>query len=130
MIEFQTVIAGMIVALFAALLGSVALLYSRIRAIELKVTELSVQVSPLWARMQSRIAAELHHPHPRYSEMDSLLEQLEALTITDEGRTRLKILLEIRSKDMHTDITPAQRSSAALMLGIMDKVLEESAAKS
>jgi hypothetical protein len=28
---------------------------------------------------------------------------------------------------MHPDITPQQRSSAALMLGVMDKVLEETA---
>jgi hypothetical protein len=59
--------------------------------------------------------------------MDTLLEQLEALTISEVGRAQLKVLLAERSQDMHKDITDQQRSSAALMLGVMDKVLEETA---
>jgi hypothetical protein len=129
MTEFQQIIAGMVVALFVALLASVSLIYSRIRSMEIKMAELSTQVSPLWAQVQSRIAKELHHPHIRYKEMDLLLEKLEAkpLELSSDERARLKELLKHRSKDMHPDITMQQRSSAALMLGVMDKVLEETA---
>ena len=90
---------------------------------------LSTQVSPLWARVQSQIASELHHPHPRYAEMDKLLEKLEAKPdeLDDVERARLKTLLLERSIDMHEDITDSQRSSAKLMIGVMDKVLIEKA---
>lgn len=99
--------------------------------IEADMVQLKTQMSPLWAQVQSRIAAELHHPHPRYAEMDKLLERLETvpLQMSPAERDRLKELLRLRSLDMHPDITPGQRSSAVLMLGVMDKVLEESALK-
>jgi hypothetical protein len=129
MTVFEQIIAGMVVALFVAFLGAIGLVYSRMRTMELKMVELGTQVSPLWAQVQARIAKELHHPHLRYKEMDKLLEKLEAkpLTLADGERTRLKELLSIRAVDTHPDITPQQRSSAALMLGVMDKVLEETA---
>ena len=97
--------------------------------VETALTTLGTQMSPLWAQVQARIASELHHPHPRYKEMDGLLEKLETkpTTISMEERTELKGLLGQRAVDMHPDITPQQRSSAALMLGVMDKVLEETA---
>jgi len=94
-------------------------------AINSRLDILSTQVSPLWARVQSEIAGELHHPHPRYAEMDTLLEKLEALLITEDERVRLKELLVQRSLDMHEDITDSQRASAKLMIGVMDKVLKE-----
>lgn len=100
--------------------------HRRIRQLELEKVRMDTQLSPLWANVQSRIADELHHPNPRYAEMDTLLEQLEALTITVDGRTRLKKLLEERSKDMHQDITEGQRTSASLMILVMDKVVVES----
>jgi hypothetical protein len=88
---------------------------------------LGTQMSPLWAQVQTRIASELHHPHPRYHEMDVLLEKLESkpTLITNNERSRLRELLSQRAVDTHPDITPQQKSSAALMLGVMDKVLEE-----
>jgi hypothetical protein len=90
---------------------------------------LGTQMSPLWAQVQARIASELHHPHERYKEMDTLLEKLESKpsVLTVPERNRLKELLSQRTQDFHEDITPQQRSSAALMLGVMDKVLEETA---
>jgi hypothetical protein len=123
------IIIGVTVAMFAALLAAIAALYGRLRDLEDKMAIVTTQVSPLWKQVESRIAAELHHPHPRYAEMDQLLEQLEArpLQLSDASRLRLKELLSLRAVDTHPDITPQQRSSAALMLGVMDKVLEETA---
>ena len=88
---------------------------------------LQTQVSPLWARVQAQISADLHHPHPRYLEMDTLLERLEALTITAGERDRLKTLLVERSQDMHEDITDDQRKKAHLMIQVMDLVVTETA---
>ena len=120
---------GLVVASFGALITAVVSLLKRIRAMELQLNTVSTQMSPLWAQVQARIAAELHHPHPRYKEMDKLLERLETKpsTITNGERVRLKELLSLRAVDTHPDITPQQRSSAALMLGVMDKVQEETA---
>jgi hypothetical protein len=89
------------------------------------IAKLETQMSPLWSRVQARISSDLHHPHPRYFEMDRLLEKLEALTITMEERQRLKVLLLERSTDTHVDITDAQRKSAKAMIPIMDMVLLE-----
>ncbi len=85
------------------------------------------ELRPFWKRAQLEIGAILHHPHPRYAETDGLLEQLELLTITSEGRTRLEHLLQARAVDMHEDITEDQRRSAEIMLLVMKQVLAESA---
>ena len=87
-----------------------------------EIAVLKTQISPLWARVQRQIAEDLHHPHVRYKEMDTLLEELEALTLSEGDRARLKVLLVERSTDMHPDITPAQREKALLMLHVMDIV--------
>lgn len=87
----------------------------------------NTQMSPLWARVQAQIAADLHHPNPRYAEMDGLLETLDALSITPDERSRLKVLLLERSKDMHEDISEEQRKKAAFMVTVMDMVLAEKA---
>lgn len=92
-----------------------------------EITTLKTQMSPLWARVQKQISENLHQPHPRYFEMDRLLEKLDALVITDKERIRLKILLEERSKDFHEDISEQQRKEAAVMIKIMDLVLIEEA---
>jgi hypothetical protein len=94
--------------------------------IDKKVGILDTKVSPLWSQVQLRLSNDLHQPHPRYAEMDTLLERLDSLVITPPERDRLKELLKERAADHHPDITDGQRSSALLMLGVMDKVLEES----
>jgi hypothetical protein len=81
----------------------------------------------LWARVQAQIAQDLHHPNPRYTEMDGLLEKLDNLTITLDERDRLKVLLAERSKDMHEDIGQQQREKASFMITVMDMVLAEKA---
>src|ERR1700719_3058349 len=99
---------GLVVASFGALITAVVSLLKSIRAMELQLNTVSTQMSPLWAQVQARIAAELHHPHPRYKEMDKLLERLETKpsTITNGERVRLKELLSLRAVDTHPDITP------------------------
>lgn len=91
----------------------------------IQIAELKLQMSPLWARIQAQISADLHHPHSRYAEMDGLLEKLDSLTILPEERTRLKVLLIERSEDMHKDITESQRQSAKMMIPLMDLVMIE-----
>lgn len=102
-------------------------MYARVLDLQLEVRQLTTQISPLWARVQAQIAADLHQPHPRYAEMDKLLEKLEGLVITIDERSRLKVLLIARSQDMHVDITQDQREKAALMIMVMDAVLKERA---
>jgi hypothetical protein len=87
----------------------------------------NAQMSPLWARVQAQIVADLHHPDPRYHEMDALLEKLEAGKLADSDRDRLEVLLLERSIDLHRDITPEQRAAAAYMITVMRKVLVERA---
>jgi hypothetical protein len=120
---------GIIVAAFSIGLGSVIAYNVRqsaeMQKMRIEIATLSTQVSPLWAQIQSRIAADLHHPHPRYFEMDKLLEKLEALTITQDERVRLDTLLMERSVDMHDDITDIQRKEARLMSQVMHIVLLE-----
>jgi hypothetical protein len=117
---------SLIAASFTILLGAILAYCVRINTRQseqaVQIAELKVQISPLWARIQTQISADLHHPHPRYVEMDSLLEKLDALTILPEERERLKVLLVERSNDFHTDITESQRQSAKMMIPLMDLV--------
>jgi hypothetical protein len=121
--------SGLLVAAFGILLtGALSFfvyLNTQIQNLRTEVAKLSVQVSPLWSRVQAQIASDLHHPHPRYLEMDGLLEKLEALTITTDERVRLKELLVERSVDEHADISEVQRKQARIMVDVMDVVLAE-----
>lgn len=120
---------GLIVSAFGVILISVIAYNVRqaghLQDMREEIAVLKTQVSPLWAQIQSRIAADLHHPHPRYLEMDTLLEKLETLTITEVERKRLAILLLERSTDTHADITDMQRKEAKLMKQIMEIVVLE-----
>jgi len=117
------------VAVVAAFTGGMFLYFRTLNAqlveMRINISELKTQVSPLWAKVQAQISADLHHPNPRYFEMDKLLEKLEALTISHEERERLKELLLERSLDMHEDITDEQRQKAQLMIQVMALVLME-----
>jgi hypothetical protein len=128
-----SLINALIVAAFAAMLGaglkSISAVHSRLQAIEITLSKLDTQVSPMWARVQAQISSDLHHPHERYIEMDGLLEVLDTATITSEERARLKIMLQERSVDMHSDITDAERAKAKAMPEIMDMVLIERASR-
>ena len=116
-------------AVVAAFTGGMFLYFRTLNAqlveMRINISELKTQVSPLWAKVQAQISADLHHPNPRYFEMDKLLEKLEALTISHEERERLKELLLERSLDMHEDITDEQRQKAQLMIQVMALVLME-----
>jgi len=127
--EVTPLLSGLIISTFVATVGAFAIFFrslnTQLTDLRLEVRELRTQVSPLWARIQAQIASDLHHPHPRYFEMDKLLEKLEALTILPEERDRLKILLLERSTDSHQDISKEQREKAAFMIQVMDLVVEE-----
>lgn len=101
-----------------------------VNKLKVATAKLDTQMSPLWATVQARISEDLHHPHPRYFEMDRLLEALENMTISVSGRSRLKVLLHERSVDMHPDITEAQRRSAKAMIPVMDLVVIEAESES
>src|ERR1700691_4149119 len=120
---------GLTIAAFsvilAAILAFIVRLNGRIDALTVSTAKLETQISPFWASVQLQISKDLHHPNPRYHEMDDLLEKLEALTISPEERERLKALLVERSSDTHEDISEAQRKKASLMIPLMDMVTEE-----
>jgi hypothetical protein len=111
--------------ILAALLMYVHNLNNDVVTLKQQVIKLETQVSPMWAKVQAVISADLHHPDQRYHEMDGLLEKLEALTITVGERERLEVLLIERSQDMHPDISQEQRENAGLMIQVMKKVLKE-----
>ena len=120
---------GPAAAIAAVILSAILAYFVRVNA-QLKkqseeITELKTKVSPLWAQIQSRIASDLHQPHPRYMEMDQLLEKLEALTITKDERARLGVLLQLRSQDMSGDVSEIQRHEANLMMQVMHIVVLE-----
>jgi hypothetical protein len=120
---------GLTIAAFsvilAAILAFIVRLNGRIDALAVSTAKLETQISPFWASVQLQISKDLHHPNPRYHEMDDLLEKLEALTISPEERERLKALLVERSSDTHEDISEDQRKKASLMIPLMDMVTEE-----
>jgi hypothetical protein len=128
----SSLVQALIVAAFSAALGVIISyiksLNAQFKALQLQVAKMDVQISPLWARVQAQIAADLHHPHPRYAEMDTLLESLDALTITPVQRDRLKVLLAARAVDMHADISEDQRKKASIMIAVMDLVVDEAKA--
>jgi hypothetical protein len=121
----SALVIGLIIAAFSILLGILVTGLYKLLSMAQDIAILKTQVSPLWAQIQTRIAVDLHHPHPRYIEMDGLLEKLENLTITLEERKRLEILLQERSIDMHEDISELQRKEAKLMNQVMHIVLIE-----
>jgi hypothetical protein len=95
--------------------------------VDTQMAVLLTQVSPLWAAVQSKIAKDLTHPHKQFKEMDGLLEKLEALSITDEERVRLRDLLKERATSQDAEVNDEERASAKLMIGVMEKVLSEAA---
>jgi hypothetical protein len=119
------IIGATIAVLLAAVLAYCVRINTRQSDSDIRIAKLEVQISPLWARVQRQISSDLHHPHPRYQEMDVLLEHLESLTITKEERVRLNQLLLERSTDMHEDITEDQRQKAKLMIEVMKLTLRE-----
>lgn len=120
---------GLTISLFTIIVGALlAFIVKQNRRMDEHdklLTILNTQVSPMWATVQARMSADLHHPNQRYAEMDRLLEKLESLVISDLERQRLKELLLIRSVDMHEDITESQRKSALAMIPLMDLVVIE-----
>lgn len=94
-------------------------LFTKISRLEENLRTASV---PLWSAVQKQIVRDLHQPHMRYLEMDTLLEKLESMTISPTERDRLKVLLEERSIDMTEDVTMDQRISAKMMSLVMEKV--------
>jgi hypothetical protein len=122
---FVYVLGGSMVTLLGAVLNYCVRINKRQDEANDRLTKLETQIMPLWARVQAQISADLHRPHPRYFEMDKLLEKLEALTITDPERGRLKHLLLERSVDKSEGISQAQREKARLMVLVMDIVLLE-----
>jgi hypothetical protein len=113
----------------AAILATLGWMAKRVGKLVNDVSTLQTQMSPFWASVERIVSKDLHHPSPRYAEMDGLLEKLAALTITDDERERLKALLIERSTDTHEDITENQRTKASIMIPLMTLVLDEAKTK-
>ena len=117
------IIVAVVSICLGGLLSYAVWLNLQLGKLNVQMATVQTQVSPLWARVQAQVAADLHHPDPRYQEMDTLLEELENLTISEEGRVRLKALLLERSGDPLTDET--QKLSAQVLIPAMDLVVIE-----
>jgi hypothetical protein len=117
----------MVIATFGVVLTAIVAylknLNTEINSIKVAMSRLDTQVSPLWAKVQAQISADLHHPDERYHEMDKLLERLENLTISPSDRERLKVLLLQRATD--PDVDQSQRDKASIMAKVMDMVVAE-----
>jgi hypothetical protein len=116
-------------ALLVAIFGLMGYMAKRLGKLVNDVSILQTQMSPFWASVERIVSKDLHHPSPRYAEMDGLLEKLDVLTITPDERDRLRVLLVERSEDQHDDITESQRQKARLMIPLMDVVTEEAKGK-
>jgi hypothetical protein len=121
----QELLVAAFSAILIAMLGVMGYMAKLIGGLVTDVTTLKTQMSPFWASVERIVSKDLHHPSPRYAEMDGLLEKLTALTITDDERIRLKALLIERSTDTHEDITENQRTKASIMIPLMALVLDE-----
>ena len=119
-------VSGAMGVFLAALIAYCVRLNSIVRDQGNEIVKLQTQMAPLWARVQAKISADLHHDDPRLHETDTLIDRLQALTITEHERSRLKVLLKERSVDMHTDISPAERQKARVLIEVMDFVVTES----
>lgn len=97
----------------------------RVQAWDVRWATLSADVSPLWATLQKKLSADLTHPDERFRGADVLLRKLEALTITAAEREQLTLILQQRTVD--ETVSASERSSAKIMLEVMEKVLTEAA---
>lgn len=89
------------------------------------IVELQTKITPFWGVVQAKIIKDLTHPSPQFHEMDSLMRELNDMTITAEGRDRLDHLLDLRIVSNDPEVSTAEKESAKLMKGVMKKVLEE-----
>lgn len=96
---------------------------TRIRGLEDRLAQAEFRVTPLWEKVQQQLVDDLHHPHSKHLETDLLLEKLNALTINNLERDRLKELLVERSVD--PTVSEAEKKSAELMIYVMERVLLE-----
>ena len=104
--------------------GSILLLLYKIGN---RLSVLEIQVTPLWATLQKQVADALHHPHSKDKETDGLLEKLEALTLTQEERGRLEVLL--KTKTTNPEESDQEKKRADLLLFLMPRAVQEEADK-
>jgi hypothetical protein len=97
----------------------------RVAELEKEVLILKTQVQPFWTVLQEKMVRDLLHPHPQFFEMDELMRQLNALTITDEGRARLGVLIEERIVSTDPAVSEDEKETARHFKWAMGKVLEE-----
>jgi len=81
------------------------------------------QVPPFWSVFQKKVVASLHHPHPESAELDTYLEELESLTISDSRRSELVALLE--AKRDNPNESSDERERAEILLFAMPRVVKE-----
>lgn len=81
------------------------------------------KIEPYWARVQRKLAEELHSPHT--PELDELMKDLAAGNLTAKRRVRLEELLLVISHDPKE--SQARHDSAEIMIRLMRKVLVEAA---
>jgi hypothetical protein len=119
-LQIVTIVFGAMLTAILAICGYVLVTITKHGE---RIGIVETQVSPLWARVQAQISADLHHPDDRHSEMDRLLEKLDHLQITLAERAVLRNLLRERMHDPSVSLT--EQKSAAMMITVMERVLIE-----
>ncbi|HEV3345422.1 MAG TPA: hypothetical protein VG125_33900 [Pirellulales bacterium] len=95
----------------------------RIRQLELDAAR---SQSPLMKQVQDLLSAGLHHPDPKHSRQDYLLEKLDKTELTSQEIPELFALLDAQIAD--PDTATDERQAAKALRAIMPLVVKEKAA--
>jgi hypothetical protein len=103
-------------------------LAAQVYSLRSDVQALEKQIQPVWKGIQDVIVERLTHPSPQFEEMDRLLAELSAGTLTQERRTRLRQLVRERMVSDDPEVSAAERAVAGIAEQVMIEVLIEQAA--
>jgi len=92
----------------------------RIRELEL---DMARQQSPLMKQVQDLLTAGLHHPDPKHSRQDRLLEKLDNVALTPDEVPELIAVLDAQIADPSTP--PIEAEAASALKALMPLVVKE-----
>lgn len=123
----KTVLLSCVGILFAACVGGVVALFSRVRKLEADAVKIATQVQPFWAVVQEKMVKDLTHPSKEFHEADALLAKLKENEIRADERALLLELMEQRVTDPNPKVGLSERETAGGLAFVMRKVEEEAA---
>jgi hypothetical protein len=114
-------------AAITGIIGLLVWIVTTIQAMQRRMDISETKSAPLWTQVQEQLSRAVHHDDPAFKETDDLVDQLQMLTITLAGRTRLKELLAHRMEDLTVD--EMERKKAKALIAVMDIVVIEKGGK-